>query len=188
MSPRPRAPEDAILRTTVELIAEHGVSGVTVDTVAAMAGVGKATIYRRWGSRARLVHAAIQGVQRPLVEPDTGSLRDDLVLLLRQLVAYLNRPDSGMVFTSFVDASARDPELQALRRETERQGRAVYERVIRRGIERGDLPADVDVQLLIDLLISPFVYRRVLAQSPVRPGDIVPLVDVVLGAFSRVPT
>jgi AcrR family transcriptional regulator len=188
MSPRARRAEDPILDVTIDLIAEHGVSGVAVDTVAAKAGVSKATIYRHWGSRARLIHAAISTLQRPFVEPDTGSLRDDLSVLLRQLVWYLNGPGGGRILASFIDAATRDSELEALRQETIREARAVYERVIRRGIERGELPAGVDVRLLGDMATSLFVYRRIADQSSLDPADIDPVVDAVLAAFARVPT
>jgi AcrR family transcriptional regulator len=188
MSPRARRPEDPILRVTIDLIATQGVSGVAVDTVAARAGVSKATIYRHWGSRARLIHAAISSQQRPFVEPDTGSLREDLTVLLRQLVAYLDRPESGRILPSFVEAAARDPELDELRQQTIRQARAVYERAIGRGVERGELPAGVDVQLVIDLLMSPFIYRRVMGMSPLGRTGIDPCVEAVLAAFARVPT
>jgi AcrR family transcriptional regulator len=187
MSPRARRAEDPILGVTIDLIAEHGVSGVAVDTVAATAGVSKATIYRHWGSRARLIHAAISSQQQPFVEPDTGSLRDDLSVLLQQMVWYLNRPETGRILPSFIDAAARDPELEALRQQTIREAREVYERVIRRGIERGELPEGVDVRLVTDLAMSVFIYRRVVDQSPIDPADIGPLGDTVLAATARVP-
>lgn len=188
MSPRARRADDPILAVTTDLIAEHGVSGVAVDTVAAKAGVSKATIYRHWGSRARLIHAAISTMQRPFVEPDTGSLREDLSVLLRQLVWYLNRPGGARILLSFIDAAARDPELEALRQQTLREARGFYERVIRRGIERGELPEDVDIRLVTELAMSPFIYRRVVDQSPLDMSDIDPVVDAVLAAFARVPT
>ena len=68
-----------------------------------------------------------------------------------------------------------------------RRARASFEQVVRRGIERGELPADLDIGLFIDVVRAPFIYRRVVAQSPVQPADIEPVVDLVLGAFSRVP-
>jgi hypothetical protein len=67
------------------------------------------------------------------------------------------------------------------------RARASFEQVVRRGIDRGELPADVDIGLLIDVLRAPFIYRRVVAQSSVQPADIAPVVDLVLSAFSRVP-
>jgi AcrR family transcriptional regulator len=188
MSPRARRAEDPILRVTIDLIAAHGVSGVAVDTVAAKAGVSKATIYRHWGSRARLIHAAIESLQRPFVEPDTGSLREDVSVLLRQLVWYLNQPDSGRIMPSFMEAAARDPELGALRQETIRQSHAMYERVLRRAVGRGELPADVDIRLVTELLMAPFIYRLVVSGAPLGPTDIDPVVDAVLAAFAPVPT
>jgi AcrR family transcriptional regulator len=184
VSPRPRRSHDAILDTTIDVIAEQGVSGVTVDTVAARVGASKATIYRHWGSRARLIHAAISSMQPPSVEPDTGSLREDLIVLLQHLVEYFNGRDMGRVFPSFLDAAVRDPELAELREQTLQQARSAFERVVRRGIERGELSADVDIGLVVDLARSPFIYRRVVAQTPVRPGDIAPVVDAVLTAFT----
>ena len=188
MSPRARASQDMILGETLELIAEHGVDGVTVDMVAAATGASKATLYRHWGSRAKLIHAALSRLQQSAMEPDSGTLREDLTTLLRQLASYLNRRDQGRIFTSLVDAAARDPELAVLHKQNEREGRAYFERAIRRGIERGELPADVNIRLCIDLLISPFIYRRVVVQSPARQADVEPIVDCVLAAFSRVTT
>ena len=176
--------EDAILRAALDLVAEHGVSGVTVDAVAARAGVGKATIYRHWGSRARLVHAAISCMKDPLDEPDTGSLPGDLTLLVRQLVKYLNQEHTARVLPSLLDAAVRDAELAELRLETIQHRRAAFERVIQRAIERGELPEDVDAQLLIDLVVAPFFYRRLMALSPIRESDVVPVIDAVLQSFS----
>jgi AcrR family transcriptional regulator len=186
VAPRPNASPEEILAVTVELIAEHGVSGVTVDTVAAQTGVSKATIYRRWRSRAALIRDAIAGLHRPVADPDTGSLRDDVIVLLKDLVDFLNRPGGGRVDASFLEASARDPELAALRRDTAKEARAAYERAIKRAVERGEMHPDLDVRLFIDMLISPFLYRRLVDHSRARPSDIEPVTDAVLAAFSRV--
>jgi AcrR family transcriptional regulator len=159
------------------------VTGISVDAVATRAGVSKATIYRHWGSRARLIHAAISSLQPPMVELDTGSLRDDLIVLLTSLVDYFDSPTVARVFPSFLDAAVRDPELAELRQETLRLGRASFERVVRLAIARGDIPADVDVHLVVDLARAPIIYRRVVAQTPVHASDIAPVVDAVLGAF-----
>ena len=185
MSPRANASADDILKVTIDLIAEHGVAGLTVDTVATKAGVSKATIYRRWDSRDALIREAVAGLHRPVDTPDTGSLRDDLTVLLRDLVEFLNRPDGGRVDSSFLEASARDPELAALRRRIAREVRSLYERVIRRAIARGELPKGVDVRLFIDILISPFLYRRMVDHSRARPSDIPRVIDVALVAFSH---
>ncbi len=176
-----------MLRATLDVIAEQGVMGIGVDTVAARSGVSKATIYRHWGSRARLIHAAISSLQQPTAEPDTGSLRGDLTVLLRHLVEYFDAPNIARVFPSFVDAAVRDPELAELRQQTLRTGRASFERVVRLAIERGELADDADVALVVDLARSPIIYRRVVAQTTVRTNDVAPIVDAVLAAFGSVP-
>ena len=186
MSPRPRRSQDVVLEATLDVIAEEGVTGISVDTVAARSGVSKATIYRHWGSRARLIHAAISSLQQPTAEPDTGSLRGDLAELLVHLVEYFETPSVARVFPSFIDAAIRDPELAQLRQDTLRRGRSSFERVVRRGIERGELPADVDVGLVVDLARSPIIYRRVVAQAPVSTSEVEPIVDAVLAAFRTV--
>ena len=187
MSPRPRRSQDVVLQATLDVIAEQGVTGISVDTVAARSGVSKATIYRHWGSRARLLFAAISSLQPDTLEPDTGSLRDDLSALLHHLVAYFDTPTVARVFPSFLDAAVRDPELATLRQQTLRLARTSFERVVQRGIDRGELPADVDVHLVVDLARGPIIYRRVVAQTPVVPADIAPIVDAVLTAFSHQP-
>ena len=179
--------EDAILRAALDLVAEHGVSGVTVDAVAARAGVGKATIYRHWGSRARLVHAAISCMKDPIEEPDSGSLSADLTALVLQIVKYLNQEDTARVLPSLLDAAIRDSELAELRLETIRSRRAAFERVAQRAIDRGELSRDVDVQLMIDLVVAPFFYRKLMAFGDVRAADVEPVVDAVLRAFTAVP-
>ena len=187
MSPRARRSEADILDATLDVIAELGVSGVTVDTVGARVGVSKATIYRHWGSRAQLIHAALSSLEGMYVETEGESLREDLTVLLTHLVEFFDRRDIGRVFASFIDAASRDPELWELHQETMQRARDSFEQVVRRGIARGELPTDLDVSLFIDLVRGPFVYRRVVAQSPVAPADIDAVLNIVLGAFSRVP-
>jgi AcrR family transcriptional regulator len=187
MSPRARRSDVDILEATLDVIAQHGISGATVDTVAERAGISKATIYRHWGSRAQLIHAALSSLEGPYVETEGDSLREDLTVLLSHLVEYFNRRDIGRIFPSFIDAAVRDPELATLHRDTMRRARASFEQVVRRGVDRGELPADLDVGLFVDVVRAPFIYRRVVAQSPVRTEDIDAVLDLVLGAFNRVP-
>jgi AcrR family transcriptional regulator len=179
---RPRSSDSAVLDATIDLIAEQGESTVTVDAVADRSGVSRPTIYRRWGTRDKLIRAAFGCLEYTLVEADTGSVRGDLVLLLRQLVGYLNRT---RVLPSLMEAAARDPEVAALRESVDRRGRAAYARAVRRGIERGELPAGTDIDLFVDLALAPFIYRRVTSQALIELGYIAPVVDRVLVAFGQ---
>jgi AcrR family transcriptional regulator len=183
---KPCRSEDVILRAVLDLVAEHGVSGLTVDAVAARAGVGKQTIYRHWGSRARLIHAAISCMATDVRVPDTGSLRADLVALLGQVVDFLGNSDAGRVYPSLVDAAERDSELDDLRQVNTAQRRATFEHVLRRGIERGELRDDVDLELLIDALSGPIFYRRLRSRASVTRLEVEPLVDLVLAGAAAV--
>jgi AcrR family transcriptional regulator len=187
VSPRARNSDVDIFEATLDVIAEHGVSRATVDMVAARAGMSKATIYRHWGSRAQLIHAALSSLQGPYVETPGESLREDLAILLSHLVDYFNRPDIGRIFPSFIDAAVRDPELAELHMEGMQRAREGFEEVVRRAIERGELSADLDVGLLVDVVRAPFIYRPVVARMPVAQEDIDAVLDLVLGAFSRAP-
>lgn len=180
MTARSRQP---ILDAALELMAEHGVSGLTVDAVAARAGVGKQTIYRHWGSRARLVHDAIACTNDPFEEPDTGSLRSDLEALLAQVVRFLSNPATGRVFPSLLEAAERDPELAELRAEHSERKRAAFEHVLRRAADRGELDPDLDLQAAIDLVVGPIFYRRIVARAPVRPKDVQRHLDLALRAL-----
>jgi hypothetical protein len=114
--------------------------------------------------------------------PDTGTLRGDLVALLEQLVTFLGQSDAGRVLPSLIDAAERDPELAQLRQVNIAQRRATFEEVLRRGIQRGELDAGIDIDLVIDLLAGPFFYRRLVGRREVASSDIEPMLDLVLRA------
>jgi AcrR family transcriptional regulator len=159
--PRPNSSPDEILVITIQLISEFDVSGVSVDMVAERAGVSKATIYRRWPSREELIFEAVSYIKYPQASPDTGSVREDLAILLDGLVHFLNRPDGGKVYAAFLNAAIRNPKLAALRREVSQAARIDYHAAVRRGIERGELRPDANAELLVELMIAPFIYRRI---------------------------
>jgi AcrR family transcriptional regulator len=178
VSPRARS-EEAILKATLELVAEHGVGGLTVDAVAARAGVGKQTIYRHWGSRARLVHDAIACMHEKGDLPDTGSVREDVRRMLEELVDFLSTEDSGRVLPSLIDAAERDPELLELREQHIQERRGAFAEVLQRGVDRGELPPDADLSLLTDLLVGPFFYRRVIGRRAVETCQVEPVLELV---------
>ena len=141
--PRDERADRSILAATVELMAKDGVRDLRVDDVAGRAGVGKATIYRRYRSKDELVTAAVAGLVREIAVPDSGQTRDDLLALMRGAVAVYRGSVEAAVMPSLVEAMSRDAELARLVREGFlARRRAALRAVLERGIERGDLRGD----------------------------------------------
>jgi AcrR family transcriptional regulator len=170
----------AILDATVELLCEHGFGGLTVDGVAARAGVGKATIYRHWGSKNELAMEAIAAVRPVPAVPDTGSLRDDLRQLMTGVVRMLTDSPMAALTPSLIDAAERDDDLRALHQSFVSARRDLTMGVLRRAAERGEIAADVDPALVTDLLAGSLFYRRLLLHEPLDAAYVDRLVDLVL--------
>lgn len=184
---RPRSAEaDAsILAAAVEIFAETGLDGLTVEGVAARAGVGKATIYRRYPGKVELVVAATRHfTQVGEPAPDTGSTAGDLRVLVDGLIAMLTTSPLGRALPILVAARSRVPELEAAYAEIVADKRARIAEVIRRGIERGDLAADtVDPELAIDWVVAPVFYRYLITNAPLDDAFASAAVIATLRAF-----
>lgn len=150
---RPRDPsrDEAILAATLALFAEDGYAGVSIEGVAARAGVGKATIYRRYSSKAQLVVDAVQvcvGATEDL--PDTGDVRADLTSMLATLMNLL-RGDRGPVLLAFAAERIRYPALdEEFKRCVIGAKRAHIRHLLTSAIERGDLAPGTDVEVLAE--------------------------------------
>src|SRR5437660_10972007 len=187
---RPRSPaaERAILDATLELLASEGFDRLTVEGVAASAGGGKATIYRRWPSKLALVLAAVGGLSaHPLPELTTGHTRDDLVSLLRHIIEALSGTIAGRILPGLVAESARSPDLLGVLHDFWISRRGLMLEVLRQGSAQGDLPEDVDHELIADLLYGPVHYRFLISATPVDPPLAEELVDAVMAQWDVVP-
>jgi AcrR family transcriptional regulator len=187
--PRDARHDQAILEATLEILQEQGYRGVTIEGVAARAGVGRPTIYRRWPSKPAIVVAAlVQSARLAVPVPDTGSLRRDLIAVQRHQVELMNSPDARRITAGLIADLADDPELAdtyvsqylAPRRAT------VWE-VLSRGVDRGELDADVDFAFVYDLLVGPLFMRAVVWGQPLAPDAAETTADVVLAAFGTSP-
>lgn len=183
---RPRSAEAdrAILDAALEIFAEQGYDGLTIEGVAARAGVGKATIYRRYPSKVDLVMAAASCLaQAATPEPDTGSVADDLRVLARGLVHVLTQTVVGRVVPQIVAEVPRNPELAAAYREFVASRRRVVIAALERGIARGELRADTDAELVADLGAGPIFYRHLVSGGPLDESVTDRVVDSVTAAF-----
>ena len=184
---RPRDPEldDEILAAAVQLIAEHGVDGLTMDAVARHAGVAKASIYRRFASKVDLLAAACAAVcPTALDAPDTGCVRDDLVELLGAIVESFRAKSTNKLMPTVLAASSTNSEVSEALQQFSNSRRSRLVEVVRRGIERGELDAHLDEELLGDQLVGVVVYRFLVTGRPLSKLVIERLVDQVLAGVA----
>jgi AcrR family transcriptional regulator len=185
---RPRSPEAdrAILTATVELLAERGLTAMSIEEVAARAGVGKTTIYRRWPSKGLLALDAFVASfreQQPL--PDTGTLRGDLVAALRAWVRAVTRTPMGSMLTGLIAEAQHDPELRGAWRDRVLEPLRTQHRImLDRAIARGEIPPSVDREVVLDLFFGAAEHRLLLGHLPMTEDFIAEVVDVILDGIA----
>ncbi len=182
--PRSEQARRAILSSTLAFLEkkEHGFGDLTIESVAQGAGVGKATVYRWWPTKAALVADAFAGsVTQKLHFPDTGAITTDMSQQMRQLVKIL-RSRRGNVVSAILAGGQSDPTLiAAFRDRFLKPRRAEAYATLRRGISRGELPADQNLDLLLDALYGPIYMRFLIQHDSLTPGFVDALCDLVLG-------
>ena len=182
--PRSAAADASIVRATLELLLEGGYRGLTMEQVRARAGVGKATLYRRYGSKEELVAEAVRHLNQPIPAPDTGSVREDILVVARAVLEGAARVGAATFIPRMLAEGAGDPEMHAIFYENlVAPRRAIMAEVLRNGIARGELRRDLDVELAIDVITGPWVYRLLISggdTSMVLAIDPDRLLDVVL--------
>ncbi|REE99469.1 TetR/AcrR family transcriptional regulator [Thermomonospora umbrina] len=177
-APRPGRPrsaraEQAILAATIDLLAEEaGVAGVSIEAVAARAGVGKTTIYRRWPNKEKLIVDALATLKRPIPELPGRTVREDLMVLARTFAREQDRKHSRC-FLNVMGGADRHPELMdRYRREVIEPRREVIRGVLHRGIETGELRADLDIEVALPMLVGSMTLQaRALAPMDSLPPD-----------------
>ncbi|MEV0900670.1 TetR/AcrR family transcriptional regulator [Actinoplanes sp. NPDC049802] len=173
----------AVLGAALELLAERGITATTIEAVAERSGVAKTTIYRQWDSQAALVLDAFGSVLRAPADPDTGTLRGDLLELLTGYAHALSRkPATGLLF-ALIDAAERDPAFATLHRREAGNRHTVILAVIARGVARGELPPGTDPADVLDLVAGPLFHRRAVSAGTVDSGFAERVVDRVLAAY-----
>jgi AcrR family transcriptional regulator len=171
----------AILDATNHLLAEVGYPGLTIEGVAARAGVGKATVYRWWPSKGALVVDALTENHAAPPTHDTGSLRADLVQAVQYVIGVLTTSTEGSIIPALTADLVRDAALaETFRARLLRPRRSMIEQMVHRAVERGELPADIDVALILDICVGAVFYRLVVSGEPVHDALATQLVELVL--------
>ena len=174
-----------ILRATTQLLAERGLAGMSIEEVAARAGVGKATIYRRWTSKGTLALdaflAEFQGMQ-PL--PDTGALRGDLLAALRAWVHAVTCTPAGPMLAGLIAEAQHDRELaRAWRERVVGPLRAQHKIMLQRAIARGEIPAATDQEVVLDLFFGAAYHRLLQGHLPLTDDFVQAVVKMIVAGI-----
>ena len=185
---RPRDPEtdDRITKAAAELLLRRGFDRTTVDDVAARAGVGKATVYRRWPSKEDLAVAAMETLYSvEIPEADSGSIHSDLTASYRSVLTFVNTPDGAAFLRTSIAESVRDDRIAALHRASTQQREDLTRRTFERAIARGEVRSDIDVDSAVQWLGGVLAIRAI-THRPMPPvEDAEKLVEFTLHGIAR---
>ncbi len=175
-----------MLAVTLQLLQEHGYDRLTVDAVAATARASKATVYRRWPSKAELVLAAfIEGIRQVAVPPETGTLHADLVHV-GNLVCQQVQQHASTIRAVLVEVS-RNPALnEVMQREFIDQRKALINRILQQAVDRGEIDEAAINDELWDLLPGYLIFRSIIQGRPPTQQTVRALVnDVIVPSLTR---
>src|SRR5215471_790090 len=178
--PRIERSRRVILEAALEELGDVGYGALTIESVAARAGVGKSTIYRHWPGKLALVEDAFRTLKAQAQIPESGTVRERVIAYLDQVAVFVEESTYSACMPALIDAAERDPQVRAFHCEFSRERRAVLVDVLRDAVAGGELPADTDPDLLADALVGPIVMRRLMLYEPFDPKQVPALVDQVL--------
>ena len=186
--PRSEHARQAILRSTMNLLQDTGFDDLTIEAIATDAGVGKATVYRWWPNKGALVvDAFASGTESKLHFPDTGSVYRDVSFQMRRAVAIFRSPQ-GRIVAALLGAGQSDPELlEAFRARFLRPRRQEAYKTLLRGIDRGELPRGLDLDLVLDILYGAIYMRFMIRHDELSAEYVNEVCELVLtGAAKKV--
>ncbi|WP_202565754.1 TetR/AcrR family transcriptional regulator [Agreia sp. COWG] len=181
---RDHTKDQQILDAAIEVLAETGFDGMTIDMVATRAKAGKATVYRRWASKNELVIDAVACMKKgdldTLQIPDTGSLRGDLVAMIRP-PSILDAERKLKIMAGLASMLSAAPELADAANEAIVEPRARINRMLlQRAVERGEISGDVDLRLISLISPSMVAYRTLILRTPVDREFLISLIDHII--------
>lgn len=184
--PRSEESEEAILEATLQLLTEKSLREISMEEIARKAGVGKATIYRWWPSKAYVaLDAFLRKANRMMPTPDTGSVRRDILEQVRSLMLFYKSP-AGRILSQFVAEAQSDKGFATLYRERFLKPRREATRVIfDRGVRRGEIDQNLDPELLLDLIYGPAIYRLLVGHAPLEEKLADEMVSILFGGLDN---
>ena len=183
----PWSPREAeLLAVTLQLLQEHGYDRLSLDVVASTARASKATLYRRWPTKAELVLAAfVEGTRQVAVDPDTGKLRGDLLRIGEQIRAHVST-HASTIRAVLMEISRSATLAAMLQEQFLAQRKALMRRVLARAVDRGEIEASAITDDLWDLLPGYLIFRSVLTGRAASRRTVQHLVDnVIIPSLTR---
>jgi AcrR family transcriptional regulator len=180
--PRDARADRAILEAALAIAARDGLEHLKVDDVAQLAGVSKATIYRRWASKEEMVAEACFAVSTVPVIPDTGSLRGDLKGIYQAMLKEIEGRNRKVIL-ELISAKAKYPELHEVHQQFLEAKQRPLRTVLERAVERGELPADTDFALVSDLFHGPVIMRVALNGGSLDDATLERILDFVMAGL-----
>jgi AcrR family transcriptional regulator len=178
--PRVERSRRIILEAVLAELGDVGYGSMTIEGVAARAGVGKSTIYRHWPGKLELVEDAFRTVKAELAVPEHGSIRDRVVSVLEQVADLVAESTYSACMPALIEASERDPSVRDFHCRFSTERRAVLVSLIRSAVESGELRAGTDPEILVDALVGPILMRRLILGLPITRAIATELVDQLL--------
>jgi AcrR family transcriptional regulator len=182
--PRDDAAQEAILKAANEILEEKGIAGFAIETVAARAGVAKTTIYRWWPSKGALAIAGFLAETAPKIfynrtDSAIADIRDQL-----KRVAAVYSGGTGRVLSAIIAEGQRDPTtIQAFIEGYAQPRREEAKAILRAGVARGELRADIDLDIVVDALYGPIYYRMLIPLAPIDVAWVDSLAEHVMGGI-----
>ncbi|MBM7079838.1 TetR/AcrR family transcriptional regulator [Micromonospora humida] len=180
--PRSIRADEAIIEAVLDLLAEGStIEALSIEAIATRAGVGKATIYRRWPGKDALLLDALRRLKGVVAQPAGHSVRDDLVLLVGA-VGHNIDPRAERIMPCLVPEVNRSPDHFQLYQNIIEPRRKIMREVLRRGVATGELRADLDIEVAMALLTGPMLVQRLMRWHPELDDRLLPerVVDGVL--------
>lgn len=179
--PRSEKTKNAVLSAAYELLLENGFGAVTIEKIAERAGVSKATIYKWWPNKAAVImDAFFDAAVVKLPVPDTGSVINDMITQVNNLANFLISPE-GKVINEIIAEGQSDLKLAEAYRTMYFKPRRLDSRyILERGISRGELKEDLDIELVIDLIFGPLFYRLLITGDEINKDFVDNTVSYVL--------
>jgi AcrR family transcriptional regulator len=183
--PRDPAVDEAVSHAVFKVLAECGMAGFTVEKVAAAAGVGKATVYRRWPSREDLIQEIWQHVHDDVPPPDTGDLKKDLLTFVGGLASYVRDPDRRLAISHLVAAAKVEPELGRRFHAFKQQRVEAVRQIVGQARRRGDVRPKLDDDVIVEMIVAGVFFRLLIGGGDIDERYVDQCVEIVVEGISQ---